>query len=47
MSIKPFEDYLKSGAVKRITPDTERAKNLTLEVKRKIISLKEYLPNLN
>lgn len=46
MSLKPFDEYIRLGIVKKVTPDKERAKNLSLDVERKISSLKERIQKI-
>ncbi|MEM2131200.1 MAG: hypothetical protein QXR96_01625 [Candidatus Woesearchaeota archaeon] len=44
--MKSFDEYLKEGIVKKITPDIERAKNLILEAERKYFVMNEMLNNI-
>ena len=44
--LKPFEDFVKEGVVKRITVNKERAKSLISEADRKTNSLKEQLEKI-
>ncbi len=41
--LKKFNDYLKKGIARNITPDKERAKNLIIESERKTNSVKEQI----
>src|SRR3989344_1863239 len=41
--MKSFEEYLSEGIVRKITPDTQRAKNLYLESKRKLKQLEKTI----
>ena len=41
--MKSFEEYLSGGIVRKITPDTQRAKNLYLESKRKLKQLEKTI----
>ena len=44
--LKLFEDFLKEGTVRKISPDKQRSKNLVLEAERKIKSLHESLEKI-
>jgi len=44
--LKPFEEFIKEGIVKRITIDKERAKSLAKESERKMNSLNEQLEKI-
>src|SRR3989338_4459156 len=39
--LKPFEEFLEDGTMRKMSPDKERAKNLVLEAERKFNSLLE------
>ncbi|MEM4398114.1 MAG: hypothetical protein QW757_05845, partial [Candidatus Woesearchaeota archaeon] len=45
-NLKTFEDFIKEGIVKKITPDIERAKNLILESERKQKVMNEMIKNI-
>ncbi|PIN90051.1 hypothetical protein COU60_02160 [Candidatus Pacearchaeota archaeon CG10_big_fil_rev_8_21_14_0_10_34_76] len=45
-SIRAFEEYIKIGLVKKIKPNTERAKSLIFESERKMNSLKERIDKI-
>ena len=44
--IKSFEEYLKEGIVRKVTPDVERAKNLFMESKRKYALLQKTIKHM-
>lgn len=44
--LKPFEDFIKEGVVKRIAINKERAKSLIIESERKMRSLKVQLEKI-
>lgn len=41
--MKDFEDYIKEGVVKKITPDKQRAESLKQEANRKFHTLGKYI----
>ena len=45
-SLKPFEEFLKEGIVKKITINKERARSLAFGAERKMSSLKEHLEKI-
>ena len=44
--LKPFEDFIKDGVVKRASMNSERAKSLIIESERKMRSLKVQLEKI-
>ena len=44
--LKPFEDFIKDGVVKRISINSERAKSLISESERKMRSIKMQLEKI-
>ena len=44
--LKPFEDFIKEGVVKRISINNERAKSLISESERKMRSIKMQLEKI-
>lgn len=46
MVVKSFEEFVKEGIAKRITPDKQRAENLYLEAERKFTRLLEIIKNM-
>ncbi|MBI2045751.1 hypothetical protein HYT23_06845 [Candidatus Pacearchaeota archaeon] len=44
--VKFFKEFISSGIVKKVKKDLNRAKNLAIEAKRKISSLKEKLEKI-
>jgi len=44
--LKPFEEFLKEGVIKKVAINRERAKSLVLGAERKMSSLKEYLEKI-
>ena len=45
-SVKSFEEFIKEGIVKRMSPDKQRAENLFLESERKYILLQKNIENM-
>lgn len=46
MTLKSFEEFLKTGIIKKITPNKERAKSLIAEAERKMKSMREQLEKI-
>ena len=44
--VKLFEEFIKEGIVKRITPDKQRVKSLIAESERKMSSLYKHIEKL-
>ncbi len=44
--LKPFEEFINEGIVKKVIADKSRAKSLILESERKFISLREQLEKI-
>ncbi|HIH15156.1 MAG: hypothetical protein QT08_C0008G0056 [archaeon GW2011_AR17] len=44
--IKSFEEYLKEGIVRKVTPDVQRAENLFMESKRKYVLLQKIIKHM-
>lgn len=44
--VKPFEEFVKEGIAKKITPDKQRAKHLLIESERKFNSLEETMKKI-
>src|SRR3990167_2568731 len=45
-AVKSFEEFIKEGVVKRISPDKQRAENLFLESERKFLLLQKTIENM-
>ncbi len=45
-ALRLFEEYIKEGIIKKVSKDSERAKNLLLESERKLNSLQERLEKI-
>src|SRR3989344_3409463 len=44
--VKSFEEFIKEGIVKKVSPDRQRAENLFLESERKFILLQKTIKNM-
>ena len=44
--VKPFEEFIKEGIVKKVSPDRQRAENLFLESERKFSLLQKTIKNM-
>ncbi len=45
--VKSFEEFIKEGVVKRISPDKQRAENLFVESERKYLLLQKTIENMS
>lgn len=45
--VKRFDEFIKTGVVRRMTPDLNRSNNLKLKSKNKFLLLKEKLEKIN